>query len=53
MAATVMQFPVQMAGKSAELADEYIKGRRDFDNRTPVEVVLVTPENVSKFLSEK
>lgn len=53
MAATVMQFPVLMARKSAELADEYIKGRRDFDNRTPVEVKLVTPANVSKFLPEK
>ncbi|HKJ42436.1 MAG TPA: D-ribose ABC transporter substrate-binding protein, partial [Sunxiuqinia sp.] len=53
MAATVMQFPVLMARKSAELADEYIKGRRDFDTRTPVEVKLVTPANVSKFLPEK
>ncbi|HYW97438.1 MAG TPA: D-ribose ABC transporter substrate-binding protein [Bacteroidales bacterium] len=53
MAATVMQFPVLMSRKAAELADEYIKGRRDFDNRTPVEVDLVTPANVSKFLPEK
>lgn len=53
MAATVMQYPVLMSQKAAELADEYIKGRRDFDNRTPVEVDLVTPDNVSKFLPEK
>jgi len=53
MAATVMQYPVLMSRKAAELADEYIKGRRDFDNRTPVEVDLVTPDNVSKFLPEK
>lgn len=52
IAATVMQFPVVMAQKSAELADEYIRGRRDFNNRTPVEVVLVTPANVSKYLPE-
>ncbi|MGF1586080.1 MAG: D-ribose ABC transporter substrate-binding protein [Bacteroidales bacterium] len=50
MSATVMQFPVMMAEMSAVIADEYIKGRRDFDSRTPVEVVLVTPENVSEFL---
>jgi ribose transport system substrate-binding protein len=50
MSATVMQFPVMMAEMSAVLADEYINGRRDFDSRTPVEVVLVTPENVSEFL---
>jgi ribose transport system substrate-binding protein len=50
IAATVMQFPVLMAQKSAELADQYIKGKRDFKTKTPVEVVLVTPENVTKFL---
>lgn len=53
MSATVMQYPVLMAQKAADLADEYIKGRRDFDNRTPVEVDLVTPDNVSKFLHKK
>lgn len=52
IAATVMQFPVLMSRTSADLADQYIKGKRDFDNKTPVEVVLVTPENVSKYLSE-
>ena len=52
IAATVMQFPVLMARTSANLADEYINGKRDFSNRTPVEVVLVTPENVSKYLPE-
>jgi ABC-type sugar transport system substrate-binding protein len=50
MSATVMQFPVMMAEMSAVLADEYINGRRDFDSRTPVEVILVTPDNVSEFL---
>jgi ABC-type sugar transport system substrate-binding protein len=53
IAATVLQFPVLMAQKSAELADQYIKGKRDFKTKTPVEVVLVTPENVSKFLPVK
>jgi ABC-type sugar transport system substrate-binding protein len=51
IAATVMQFPVLMARTSAELADRYLKGERSFKSKTPVEVVLVTPQNVSKFLS--
>lgn len=52
ISATVMQFPVLMSRKSADLADEYIKGERSFSNKTPVEVILVTPGNVSKFLPE-
>jgi ABC-type sugar transport system substrate-binding protein len=52
IAATVMQFPVMMARISAELADQYVKGKRGFSTKTPVEVVLVTPENVSKYQSE-
>ncbi|MBN1924939.1 MAG: D-ribose ABC transporter substrate-binding protein [Prolixibacteraceae bacterium] len=53
IAATVMQFPVMMAQTSAELADRYIKGKRDFSSKTPVEVILVTPENVDLFMPEK
>lgn len=53
IAATVMQFPVLMSRTSAELADQYIKGKRDFNTKTPVEVVLVTYENVSKYQSER
>jgi ribose transport system substrate-binding protein len=49
IAATVMQFPITMSRISAELADQYIKGKRDFYARTPVEVVLVTPDNVNKY----
>jgi len=49
LSATVMQFPVLMARTSADLADLYLKGKRDFDTKTPVEVVLVTPENVAKY----
>jgi ribose transport system substrate-binding protein len=48
-----MQFPVLMARTSADLADSYIKGERNFSNKTPVEVVLITSENVSKYLQEK
>ena len=47
--ATGMQFPKMMARKSAEFVDEYIKGKRDFPQKVPVPVKLVTQENVSKF----
>ena len=53
IAATVMQFPVLMSRTSADLADEYIKGKRDFNTKTPVEVVLITPENVKNYLPKK
>ena len=49
IAATGMQFPKVMAQKAAEFADEYIKGKRDFAQKIPVKVELVTPENVQKF----
>jgi ABC-type sugar transport system substrate-binding protein len=49
IAATGMQFPKTMARKSAEFADEYIKGRRDFPQKVPVPVELVTPANVGKY----
>lgn len=48
--ATVMQYPVLMAQTSAELADKYINGKKDFSSKTPVEVHLVTPENIELFL---
>ena len=50
--ATVMQFPVLMSRTSAELADQYIAGNRDFSSKTPVEVILITPENVEQYLPE-
>jgi ribose transport system substrate-binding protein len=49
IAATGMQFPKTMARKSAEFADEYIKGKRDFPQKVPVPVELVTGENVNKY----
>jgi len=52
IAATVMQFPVLMARTSADLADRYIQGDRDFSSKTPVEVILITPENVEQYLPE-
>jgi ABC-type sugar transport system substrate-binding protein len=50
--ATVMQFPVLMSRTSADLAHQYLNGKRDFSSKTPVEVILITPENVEQYLSE-
>jgi ribose transport system substrate-binding protein len=47
--ATGMQFPKVMARTAAEYADEYIKGKRDFPQKVPVPVELVTQENVGKY----
>ena len=47
--ATGMQFPKKMARMAAEQADEYIKGRRDFPQKVPVAVELVTQENIAKY----
>ncbi|WP_372772643.1 D-ribose ABC transporter substrate-binding protein [Mangrovibacterium sp.] len=52
LAATVMQFPVLMAKKSAELADQYLNGQTDIHHKMPVEVELVTADNVSKYQPE-
>lgn len=49
IAATGMQFPKVMARKSAEFADEYLKGKRDFPQKVPVPVELVTQDNVAKY----
>jgi len=47
--ATGMQFPKKMARQAAEFADQYLHGRRDFPQKIPVAVDLVTQENVSKY----
>jgi len=47
--ATGMQFPKVMAQTAAENADAYIKGKRDFPQKTPVAVELVNQETVHKF----
>ena len=48
--ATVMQYPRLMARAAADYAHEYIAdGRRDFPQKIPVEVDLVTAENIEKF----
>jgi len=51
--ATGMQFPELMAKTAAGFADEYIKGRRDFPEKMPVSVELVTPENVIFYIDKQ
>jgi len=47
--ATGMQFPKVMARTAAESADRYIQGERDFQQKIPVAVELVTQDNVGNF----
>ena len=49
IAATGMQFPKTMARQAAEYADAWIRGKRDFPQRVPVAVEVVTPENVTQY----
>ncbi|TWU49245.1 D-ribose ABC transporter substrate-binding protein [Rubripirellula reticaptiva] len=50
IAATVMQYPKVMAQTSAEYAHEYLaNGKRDFDQKIPVNVDLVSQENIDDF----
>ncbi|UCD51053.1 MAG: D-ribose ABC transporter substrate-binding protein [Phycisphaerales bacterium] len=47
--ATGMQFPKTMAQTAAEYADQYLKGKRDFPQKVPVAVELVTQENIDRY----
>jgi ABC-type sugar transport system substrate-binding protein len=47
--ATGMQFPKVMAEKAAVFADEYLKGKRDFAQKIPVAVELVTKGNIGDY----
>jgi ribose transport system substrate-binding protein len=47
--ATGMQFPKLMARTAAEFADQWLKGKRDFEQKMPVDVELVTRANVSDY----
>lgn len=47
--ATGMQFPRLMARKAAEYADQYLKGDENIPGKIPVEVELVTRENVDQY----
>ncbi|PAC28745.1 D-ribose ABC transporter substrate-binding protein [Flectobacillus sp. BAB-3569] len=47
--ATGMQYPKIMAKTAAQYADEYVKGKRDFPQRVPVEVELVNSANAKNY----
>jgi ribose transport system substrate-binding protein len=47
--ATGMQFPKKMARTAAEYADQWLNGTRDFPQKVPVAVELVTQENVGNY----
>lgn len=51
VSATGMQFPKVMAETAAEYADEYIKGKRDFPQKVPVAVELVTANNIKDYIA--
>jgi len=47
--ATGMQFPKVMAATAANYANEYFKGKREFPQKIPVAVELVTQENINDY----
>ncbi|NBC66573.1 MAG: substrate-binding domain-containing protein [Bacteroidetes bacterium] len=47
--ATGMQFPRVIASKAAEYADQYLQGEEGIPGKIPVEVELVTRENVEQY----
>lgn len=47
--ATALQSPRKMARTAAEMADEFLKGKRDFSKKTPLQVKVVTQENIDGF----
>jgi ribose transport system substrate-binding protein len=51
VSATGMQFPKVMAETAAEFADEYIKGRKEFPQKIPVAVELVTNKNINDYIA--
>jgi len=51
ISATAMQFPKVIAKTAAKYADEYLKGKRDFPQKVPVAVELVTAKNVDDYVA--
>ena len=49
--ATGLQSPQTMAKTAAQFADAYFKGKRDFAQRVPVAVELVTQQNISDYVA--
>lgn len=50
--ATGMQYPKIMAETAALYAQEYFNGKRDFPQKVPVAVELVTAQNIDNYLSK-
>jgi ribose transport system substrate-binding protein len=50
LTATGMQFPKVMAEKAAEFADAYYNGKKDFEEKIPVAVELVTAKNIENYI---
>ena len=44
-----MQFPKTMARTGVEFVDQWLKGKRDFAQKVPVAVELVTAANVRNY----
>lgn len=51
--ATGMQYPKIMAKTAAKYADEFFKGKREFPQRIPVEVEMITKGNAQNYLPKK
>lgn len=51
--ATGMQYPKIMAKTAAKYADEYFNGKREFPQRIPVEVEMITKANAKNYLQKK
>lgn len=49
--ATVMQYPKVMARTAAEYADQWVKGKRDFQQKIPVNVDVVHADNLDEFVA--
>lgn len=49
--ATGMQFPKLMAETAADYAHAYFQGKRDFAQKVPVAVELVTQENIEDYIA--
>lgn len=52
LSSTAMQYPKVMARTVAEYADRYLKGERQFPQKVPVAVDLITVHNVRKFSND-
>lgn len=51
ISATGMQFPKVMAEKAAVFADEYLNGKKEFAQKIPVAVELVTKNNIENYVA--